>query len=76
MFIVYYCFSENLKEIGKMSKDLKALQTEVSKECWKKLKKISIDREISLPMLVREILEKMVTLKKYDTSEQSIIQES
>lgn len=50
-----------------MSKEIvKGIPTEVSKECWKKLKIISIQKEISLSQLVREVLEKFVLGKKVE----------
>jgi predicted DNA-binding ribbon-helix-helix protein len=49
-----------------MSKEVKNISVEVSNECWKCLKMISISREISLQQLVREILEKSAAKKKTD----------
>lgn len=51
-----------------MVKDTKNINIEVSKECWKVIKKISIDKEITLQEVVRDILEK-VTSKKSRTVE-------
>ena len=38
--------------------DKKNISIEVSKECWKRLKILSIQKDISLPELVKDILEK------------------
>lgn len=47
-----------------MSKDeLRKINVEVSNECWKKLKIISIQKEISLSECVKDILEKSVSRK-------------
>lgn len=47
-----------------MSKDdVKKVSAEVSKECLKKLKILAIQREITLPELIRELLERSVSKK-------------
>lgn len=43
-----------------MSEELKKISVEVSRDCWKKLKIISIDKDIGINKLVRLILEKHV----------------
>lgn len=47
----------------------KSISTEVSKEVWKKLKILSVQKEISLPALVKEILERSVSKKTVETEE-------
>lgn len=47
-----------------MTKNTKNINIEVHKECWKVLKKISIDRDITLQEVVREILEKVTNKKE------------
>ncbi len=50
-----------------MSKEeVKPIQSEVSKECWKKLKIVAIQKDQTLPQLVREILEKAMNNKKFE----------
>ena len=47
-----------------MSKaELKKISVEVSKECWKKLKILSIQQEITLGEQVRSMLERAVSKK-------------
>lgn len=55
-----------------MVKDTKNINIEVSKDCWKVIKKISIDKEITLQEVVRDILEKVTNKKsiKTDTAEE------
>ena len=55
-----------------MSKDeLKKINVEVTNECWKKLRIISIQKEISLAECVRDILEKSVSRKTIEEIAQS-----
>lgn len=54
-----------------MSKDiskehLKNINVEISNECWKKIKILSIQKETTFQELAREILEKSVQTKKYE----------
>lgn len=49
-----------------MPEELKKLTVEVSNECWKKIKILSIHREVTLAEQVREILEKAVVAKKFE----------
>ncbi len=50
-----------------MSKDeLKKLNVLVSNECWKKLKILSIQKEISLAECVKDILERSVGRKQIE----------
>jgi len=46
--------------------ELKKLTVEISNECWKKIKILSIQKEISLSEQVRDILEKSVSKKVID----------
>jgi len=46
--------------------DLRKISAEVSKECWKKLKIISVQKEISLAECIKEILEKSVSKKVFE----------
>lgn len=47
-----------------MSKEVaKKVSVEVSNECWKKLKIISIQKEITLQELVKDILDRSVSKK-------------
>lgn len=51
-----------------MSKeDLKSVPAEVSKECWKKLKIVAIQKDISLSQLIKEILERSMSSKKFES---------
>lgn len=48
-----------------MSKDeLKKVSVEVSKECWRKLKMLSLQNDITFHEQVRDILEKSIRNKK------------
>ena len=50
-----------------MSKDnIKPIQSEVSVEVWKKLKIVAIQKDLTLPQLVREILERSMSNKKFE----------
>ena len=54
-----------------MSKEnIKPIQPEVSKECWKKLKIVAIQKDITLPQLVKEILERSMSNKKFEEQNQ------
>lgn len=46
-----------------MRKDTKVINVEVSFECWKKLKLITINRDTTLQIVINEILEKSVSRK-------------
>lgn len=46
-----------------MSKDTKNINIEINKECWKHIKKISIDKETTLQEVVKDILEKSINKK-------------
>jgi hypothetical protein len=49
-----------------MSKEeLKKVTTEVSNECLKKLKIISIQKEITLAQYIRDVLERSVSKKNF-----------
>lgn len=48
-------------------KDVININVKVNKDVWKKLKVISVDKEIDFHDLVRNILEKAVSNKKLDT---------
>ena len=51
-----------------MSKEeVKNVPSSVSKECWKKLKIVAIQKDITLPQLVREILERFTATKKVES---------
>jgi hypothetical protein len=55
-----------------MSKeDIKKVTAEVSHECLKKLKIISIQKEISLQNYIREVLERSVAKKNFNVDEVS-----
>ncbi len=47
---------------------LKNISVSVSNDCWKKIKILSIQREISLLEQVREILEKAVSKKQLEVA--------
>lgn len=52
-----------------MSKDnekLKLVSTYISKESWKKLKILSVQKDLSFSQCVREVLEKCVSNKKME----------
>jgi len=44
--------------------DLRTINVAVSKECWKKLKIMSVQKEMSLLQIARDILEKYTSSKK------------
>lgn len=46
------------KKAGSMKDKQKKLTIVISNECWKKLKIVSIDREITLQQLAEEILDR------------------
>jgi len=47
-----------------MSRDnMKKVTAEVSKECWKTLKVLAVQKEISLQLVVQEILERSISKK-------------
>jgi hypothetical protein len=46
-----------------MAKDTKNINIEVSIECWKKLKIISISKDVTLQEVVKDILERSVSKK-------------
>jgi hypothetical protein len=52
-------------------KDLKNISVSVSNDCWKKLKILSIQKEISLLEQVREILERSVSKKNILETEEN-----
>lgn len=52
--------------------NIKTLSVEVNKETWKKLKIMSVQRELTLPELIRELLEKITSNKKYDLEENNV----
>lgn len=47
-------------------KDTKNINIEISIECWKKLKKLSIDKDVSLQEIVRDVLEKTMNKKHFE----------
>lgn len=49
--------------------NVKKISVEVSIDCWKVLKKTSIDKDIHLVKLIREILESCTKGKKYKVIE-------
>lgn len=46
-----------------MVEEQKKLSIEVSKDCWKKLKIISIDKDVGINKYIRDLLEKHVNKK-------------
>lgn len=50
---------------------LKKLNIEINNECWKKLKILSIQKEISLNQCVKELLEKIMSKKSISEIEVS-----
>jgi len=55
-----------------MSKDnLKSINIEVTNEVWKKLKILSIQKEVSLAVAVRDILERHVSKKSVEVIEEN-----
>jgi hypothetical protein len=54
------------RENKKVEKDVKCV---VTNEVWKKLKILSVMKEISLPELVTQVLESFVAKKKFDSEE-------
>lgn len=53
---------------------LKKITVEVSESCWKKLKIVSIQKDLSLPEHVKDILERNVSKKSLDTQAEENIQ--
>lgn len=51
-----------------MTKNTKNINIEINHDCWKRLKIISIDRDITLQEVVRDILER-ATNKKIKVSD-------
>lgn len=49
-----------------MAKNTKNINIEISCECWKKLKIISINKDMTLQDVVKEILERSVSKKVFD----------
>ena len=47
-------------------KNLKNISVEVSNDCWKKIKIMAIQKEVSFQEQVRELLEKSVSRKNFD----------
>lgn len=52
-----------------MAKDTKNINIEVSYECWKKLKMLSIHKDSTLQEVVRDILEKSMAKKQSGVEE-------
>jgi predicted DNA binding CopG/RHH family protein len=51
----------NRKEgMHKMTKEDKKITASVSHECWKALKVLAVQKEVSLQVVVREVLERMM----------------
>lgn len=46
-----------------MSDDKKKVTAEVSHECWKALKLLAVQKEVSLQRIVQEVLEKVMSKK-------------
>jgi hypothetical protein len=60
-----------------MSKEfVKSISSEVSKEVWKRLRVLAIQKELTLPKLIQEILEKHVNQKRYENLDSPGISES
>lgn len=53
----------NYYKVNNMSQGTKNINIEISIECWRELKKISIDKDTKLQQVVKEILEKRVSKK-------------
>ena len=53
-----------------MAKDTKNINIEISIPCWKKLKIMSISKDMTLQDVVIEVLEKSVSSKKFNNSEE------
>jgi len=51
-----------------MAKDTKNINIEVPHEVWKKLKIISVNKDITLQDVVRDILERSISSKKYEVN--------
>jgi len=54
-----------------MSNDIvcKSVNIEVTRDCWKKLKMIGIQREVTIVHVLSDILEKSVSKQKFDKPE-------
>jgi macrodomain Ter protein organizer (MatP/YcbG family) len=50
-----------------MAKDTKNINIEVHQDIWKKLKILSVHKDLTLQDVVRDILEKSVSSKKLET---------
>lgn len=51
-----------------MTKNTKNINIEINYECWKKLKILSIDKDMTLQEVVRDILEKVTNKKSIKTN--------
>lgn len=65
---IYISYINNINKGHNMAitKDTKNINVEVLMETWRKLKLISVSRDISLGDVIREILDKAVTKKNID----------
>ena len=52
-----------------MGKDTKNINIEVSIDCWKKLKIMSISKDMTLQDVVRELLDKSISKKSNSIAE-------
>jgi len=50
----------------------KIIQTEVNMEFWKKLKILAIQKDLSLPELIKELLEKAIQKKNINPTEEIV----
>lgn len=50
--------------------EIKEVKADVSIEVWKKLKILSIQKDITLNQCVKELLEKLMTNKKFEVAEE------
>lgn len=57
-----------------MAKDTKNINIEISYECWKKLKILSISRDNTLQDVIRDVLDKGLSKSKFPdiTKEESL----
>lgn len=63
---------ELYKEVKMSKEDKKDVKCTVSKEVWKRLKIISVQKEISLPELAAQVLEAFANKKKFDNEETAL----
>lgn len=63
------------KAKGKVMRDDKKITASVSHECWKALKVLAVQKEVSLQLVVKEVLEKSMSKKIKNNSIAEVAEE-